>query len=141
MKIPFIIYAQAYGIYLLLTIPALAEPGIYIISAMYAFTAGLAAMAIFTLLFLLLHFIKPHYTTVITVLFVGVLLAVGTGFKLLLLDSMPGRSFWKMDGDTLFPIAAVLAGCIAVYINIPRIRDHFSPSVLEEEVNTIGVQP
>lgn len=140
MKIPFIIYAQAYGIYLLLTIPALAEFVIYMYSAVYAFAAGLAAMIVFALFFLLLHLIKPHYKTVMLMLFASVLLAVGIGFKLLLMNIMPGRSFWKMDMDTLFPLAAILSGCIAVYINTPRIRNHFSP-VSIEEINTIGVQP
>jgi len=142
MKTPFTIYAQAYGIYLLLTIPALAiRPvyAVYAISAAYAFVAGFVAMIVFALVFLL-HLIKPHYKTAIAILFAGVLLAVGIGFKLLLLNVFPYRSFWEMDGDTLFPIAGILAGCIAAYINIPRIRNHFSP-VLIEEINTIGLQP
>ena len=141
MRIPFIIYAQAYGIYLLLTIPALTDAIIYMFSAMYAFFAGLAALIIFDLLFLLLHFLKPGYKTVVAILLAGVILAVSIAFKLLLVAAMPGRDFLKMDGDVLFPIAAMMAGCIAVFINILRIRKHFSPSVLEEEVNTIGLQP
>jgi len=140
MKIPFIIYAQAYGIYLLLTIPALTDGGLYLLSAIYAFGASLAALVVFTSLFLLLHVIKPGYKQVIAILFGAVLLAVGISFKLLLMSILPGRSFWEMDSNTLFPLAALLAGCIAVFINIPRIRNHFSPSIIEE-VNTIGVQP
>lgn len=140
MKIPFIIYAQAYGIYLLLTIPAIVLPPMYFMSAMYAFSYGFAAMAIFVLLFLILHLVKPGYKTVIAILIAGVVLVVSAGYKLLLVYDMPETSFWNVNGYTLFPIAALLAGCIAVYINVPRIRNHLSPSIIQE-VNTIGVQP
>lgn len=140
MKIPFIIYAQAYGIYLLLTIPAFTEPIVYLYSVMYAFVAGFIAIIVFALLFWLLHLTKPRYKAAISIMFSGVILAVAIGFKMLLLLAIPGRGFWEIDGDTLFPVAAVIAGCIAVYINIPNIKNHFSPT-LEEEIHTIGVQP
>lgn len=140
MKIPFIIYAQAYGIYLLLTILALVFAPMYFMSAAYTFKYGFAALAVFAVQFLILHLVKPGYKTVIITLLTSVLLAVSAGYKLLLVYDMPETGFWNINAFTLFPVAAVIAGFIAVYINIPHLKNYFSPTV-EEEIHTIGVQP
>jgi hypothetical protein len=131
MKLPFIIYVQALGIYLVLTSPALVLAPVYVLSAMYALTSGLAAMAAFAAVFFILHRIKPPVQMVITVLIAAVITAVAAAYKLLLWVIMPERDFFTIDLFILFPVAAVLAGFTSIAINRQKIKDHFDPPFFE----------
>jgi hypothetical protein len=132
MKIPFIIYVQALGIYLLLTLPTITVPVIYLISAWYAFTCGFAAMVVFVVAFFIINRTRPGVPIVNGVLAITVLPAVAIAYKLLLVVMIPNRSFWAMDENTLFPMVAVIAGWAAIAFNIKRISQHFLPPVIEE---------
>ncbi len=132
MKIPFIIYAQALGIYMVLSLPALFEPAIYLISATYAFCTGFVAMIAFAAVFLVLHLIKASAGIATAVLFLSIVIAVMMAYAVLLRIEMPRRSFWYVDEFTFFPVAAIVSGWVATGINYRKIAAHFSPAAIEE---------
>jgi len=131
MIIPLKIYARAYGFYLVLSVPLMFMPGIYLYSAVLAFMAGFASLIIFFLIFLALHVAKATFKIAMAVLFFGVLLAVGVAFKLLLTDVFPGEAFSITDADALFPLGGAVAGWVSLWIEAPHIRKHFEKAPQE----------
>jgi len=132
MKIPFIIYAQSLGIYLLLTLPTIFIVPVYLTSAWYAFLYGFAAMAVFALVFFVLHLLRPTSLIVKTILGVAIVPSVAIAYKCLLVQQMPDAGFWHIDEFMLFPIAAMAAGWISLAINTRKIVLHFSPWLSED---------
>jgi len=131
MKLSFIIYLQAVGFYLLLTLPTLTVPVIYMFSAMYATTAGLVAWAVFAVVFLIVNHQKPSINVTKATLFTTIVFAVAAAYKVLLLVAMPGREFWRVDEFIAFPIVAVLAGWIGIAINLRSIKARISKPLLD----------
>ena len=129
MKPPFIIYVQAFAVYLLLTLPTLTEPVIYIYSALYAFMAGLVASPFFIVVFLILGKGRTRANMVIYILIATIVLAVAAAYKILLLVFMPERSFSTLDTDAIFPMLAIIAGWIGLAINYRKIKSHFSDTL------------
>lgn len=129
--------------YLLFTLPCFFLPYIYymyILSALYAAVSGLIALGIFFIAFYLLQRATLQYLLISAILFLAIPLAVGAAYKALIVVIMPVRGFWKMDGFTLFPIAAILSGWVSILISLPRIKEHFTLSIINE-IETISVQP
>lgn len=131
MKLPFIIYAQGLGLYLLLSLPAAFVPGVYFQSAGYAIGAGFAAMALFCAVFFVLHVTRASLNVAFAVLFISIPVAVAVAYKLLLLVEMPGRSFWLIDEFTMFPVAAIISGWVALAVNNRKITGYFTPPVYD----------
>jgi hypothetical protein len=137
MKLPFLIYLFALGFYVLLTAPALAMPVIYITSMFFAVAAGFIAVAIFALVFFILHISRAPYTIAVAVLAFAVVLSVAAAFAMLFGN---GSDVWFIGGNMfiLFPVAAVVAGWLSICVNSRKIKNHFSPS-LQNDIETIGI--
>ena len=131
MKLSFVIYLQALGIYLLLTLPTLTEPVIYMYSAMYATTAGLVAWVVFLLVLLLVNKSKPSAPIAKAILFTTIVFAVAAAYKVVLVVAIPGRGFWQLDTDIVFPILAVISGWLSLAANFWKFKARFSKPLLD----------
>ena len=119
MKIPFIIYIRAIGIYSLLTIPALLMPVMYIISMTYVLSYGWFAWALFTMIYLVTVFCNPSYHLKMAVLVIGVVVAVVFAFQMLEVLGVQD-DIWHSGPFLLFPLAAVFSGLVS--LNISRVK-------------------
>ncbi len=113
MKTAAVIYFRALAIYMVLSLPALMIPFIYIISALYAFLFGWFALAVFALVYVFL--MSCYYVTRIILLIIAVVLAVGFAFHMI--GVVHKGDVWNTGVFLLFPIAAVIAGWISLFIS------------------------
>jgi hypothetical protein len=113
MKNPFLIYIKAVGIYSLLTLPALFEPLMYLISMVYVLFYGWFAWFVFTLIYVVTVFCNPGYRTKMIVLFISVVAAVAFAFQMLQVLKVE-NNVWQSGGFLLFPITAVFSGWISL---------------------------
>jgi hypothetical protein len=110
---PFLIYIKAVGIYALLTLPALFQPIMYLISMMYVLFYGWFAWAVFTIIYVIMVFCNPGYRTKMIVLFIGVVAAVAFAFQMLQVLGTEDN-VWHSGGFLLFPMTAVFSGWISL---------------------------
>lgn len=113
MKTPFLIYIKAVGIYALLTLPALFEPLMYLISMIYVLFYGWFAWFVFTLIYVVTVFCNPDFRTKMIVLFIGVVVAVAFAFQMLEILGVE-KDIWHSGGFLLFPMTAVFSGWISL---------------------------
>ncbi len=132
MKTSTNIFFRAMGIYLLLTLPALLEPIIYIYSIifmlMYCWFAGI----IFCVIFYLLQLGKKNYDTAIMTLAITIPVSVVIALQLMEVFGTWDK-VWHAGLFLLFPAAAVVAGWISLYKSTQNIQDIFSPTNTEIE--------
>jgi hypothetical protein len=130
MKIPFIIYLRAIGLYALLTFPALLVPVIYVISLFYVLLYGWFAWALFTIIYLLVVRRSISFSVQFVVLSVGVVVSVLFAFQMLEVFDVEER-IWHSGPFLLFPAGAVMAGWISLFHSRTKIRDQFTEPVFE----------
>ena len=121
MKIPFIVYIRAVGIYALLTIPALVFPIMYVVSIIYVLFYGWFAWAMFTMIYIVTVFCNPSYTTKLGILTFGVVISVLVAFQMLEVLGVE-QNIWQSGGFLLFPLAAVFSGWISLYRSRENVR-------------------
>src|SRR5687767_12191717 len=121
MKIPFIIYIRAIGIYSLLTIPALLMPLMYIISMTYVLFYGWFAWALFTMIYLVTVFCNPSWHVKMGVLVMGVVASVLFAFQMLEVLGVQD-DIWHSGPFLLFPLAAVFSGWISLNISRAKVK-------------------
>jgi hypothetical protein len=115
MSIPFKIYAQAVGIYALLTMPALIFPFMYVISLFYVLLFGWFAGGIFTICYFFSDRIGLPYRTRMAMLSLSVPLAVAFSYQMLQVILIK-ENVWTAGFFLLFPAAAVIAGWISLFV-------------------------
>ncbi len=130
MKIPFIIYARAIGLYALVTIPALMLPVMYFISLVYVLFYGWFAWIMFTIIYLLIVRRSISFGVQFTVLFAGIVVSVLFAFQMLEVLNVESR-IWQSGMFLLFPVGAVMAGWISLFQSRNRIRELFAEPVFE----------
>ena len=116
MTTPFIIYLRAIGVYALVTLPALAIPVMYFISFMYVLIYGWFAWALFTISYLVINKTERSYTTKVFLLLCGVVISVVFAFQMLEVLNVE-KNIWNSGLFLLFPVGAVIAGWISVFIS------------------------
>ena len=116
MTTPFIIYLRAIGVYALVTLPALAIPVMYFISFMYVLIYGWFAWALFTIIYLVINKTERSYTTKVFLLLCGVVISVVFAFQMLEVLNVE-KNIWNSGLFLLFPVGAVIAGWISVFIS------------------------
>jgi hypothetical protein len=121
MKIPFIIYIRAVGIYSLLTIPALLMPLMYIISMTYVLFYGWFAWALFTMIYLVTVFCNPSWYLKMGILVTGVVVAVLFAFQMLEVLGVQD-DIWHSGPFLLFPLAAVFSGLVSLNISRAKVK-------------------
>jgi hypothetical protein len=122
IKIFFILFARAIGIYLLMTIPALAAlPVLYEMSAVYAVSFGWIAGVLFLLLFYLVQKIKSGILAKKIFLYASVAISVAVAFQMMEITGAQHR-IWQSGVFLLFPATAVIAGWISTAISWRKIN-------------------
>jgi hypothetical protein len=138
MKLTFEIYLKALGFYALLTAPALVLFFMYFISLFYVLLFGLAAWLVFAALFISVASLQINTTLKWFIISIAVPLGVAAGHTLIGVFRFE-RNVWELNGFLLFPLAAVIAGWISLYISRNKIADLFPVSADDtmpfEEVN------
>jgi len=129
---PFIIYIRAIGIYALVTIPALLMPVMYFISMIYVFVYGWFAWAVFTIIYLLVTNYILDNTSKIGLLVIGVVLSVVFAFQMLEVLNVE-RDIWHSGLYLLFPLCAVIAGWISLFISRAKLINKIPELIFEEE--------
>ena len=121
MKTSFIIYIKAVGIYALITIPALGNPVMYVISMMYVLFYGWFAWAVFTAIYVATIFCNPGFKSKMFMLSIGVVVAVAIAFQMLEVLSVQ-KNIWNSGLFLLFPLAAVISGWVSLSASTRRVR-------------------
>jgi len=116
MTTPYIIYLRAIGVYALVTLPALAIPVMYFISFMYVLIYGWFAWALFTIIYLVINKTERSYTTKVFLLLCEVVISVVFAFQILEVLNVE-KNIWNSGIFLLFPVGAVIAGWISVFIS------------------------
>jgi hypothetical protein len=120
MKIPFVIYCRAVGLYVLLTLPVLLSPETYFMSLIYVLVYGWLAWLLFTVLYLAIDHIVVDLALKLFCLFIAVVVAVAFAYQVLCMATF-GESAWHTV-FIFFPFAAVIAGWISLCISWEKIR-------------------
>lgn len=135
IKIIFILFIRAVGIYLLMTLPALGVPMVYIISALYAISFGWIAGIIFLLFTYLLQKIKAGIITKKFFLYAAVPIAVLVAFQTMELTGVE-RHIWNSGAYLLFPAMAIIAGWISTILSWQKVYSLFIADDINEYTTT-----
>lgn len=126
-----------YGIviYAIITIPAMIMSIVYFISILYAVTFGWAAFLVFaTCLYVLKQLTACSALIKWIILYISVAMGVCLGLQLIETFKCQ-KNVWEINGFSLFPLAAIVAGCISVYINRKAISTYINNDVESESTN------
>ncbi|MBN9297196.1 MAG: hypothetical protein J0I41_09295 [Filimonas sp.] len=119
-----VIFIRAVGIYLALTLPAMAIPPMYLLSALYACLYGWIAWLLFTLVYIGLKQCTFSARRVLYVLAFAIFLGVLLAFQLMEVFKTQSN-IWQSGIFLLFPSAAVVAGWISLYISREDVKLDF----------------
>ena len=127
IKTNFIVFIRATGIYLLITVPAMAaEPYMYLLSAQYALSFGWIAAVVFLLLFYTIHKTTATLQVKKILLYTSVALAVAIAFQMMEITGEV-HHIWQTGAFLLFPLLAVVSGWISAAISKHKINYLFDP--------------
>jgi hypothetical protein len=132
MKISFIIYCRAVGIYALLSLPLLVEPFVYFISLIYVLMYGWFAFAVFSLMYFLLNKLIFDFVLKLVLLFISVIIAVGFAYYMIGVMAMGDEI--RQPEFLIYPFGAVIAGWISVCLSSEKIRSSCYPTENEATV-------
>ena len=126
VKTGLLVFIRALGIYLLMTIPAVAAlPLMYLLSAGFALSFGWIAAMLFLFLFYLLQITKMDTMVKTIFLYASVAIAVAVAFQMMEVTGAEDR-IWQSGGFLLFPAAAVLSGWISLAVSRQKISSLLS---------------
>jgi hypothetical protein len=134
-KVIFILFIRAVGIYLLMTLPALGVPLVYIISAMYAVSFGWIAGIIFLLFIYLLQKIKAGILIKKFFLYAAVPIAVLVAFQMMEVTGVQ-RHIWNSGFYLLFPAIAIIAGWISTVLSWRKVYSLFIADDINDNTTT-----
>lgn len=127
ITLTFFTFIRSVLLYLVLTLPVAGRPRIYFLSLVSAFVLGVAAWVVFAIFSFLIRRLKISMTATHLLLYVAVFIAVVAAYSALLLYAVKGMHFWDIELFTLFPVAAIIAGWISIYINRKKLTRYFRP--------------
>jgi hypothetical protein len=136
MQTAFIIYIRAVGIYLIMTLPVIIAPFMYIISAMYVLMYGWFAWALFTAIYLCTRHIKTYEYRML-LLWAGVIPSVAFAFHMLGLFN-PDLDVWRSSVYMAFPAVAVGAGWLSLNLSGKAVRDECRNKLEVQETENIN---
>jgi hypothetical protein len=127
IKTNLLVFTRAIGIYLLITLPAMAaEPYLYLLSAAYAISFGWIAAALFLLLFYIVKKIKADILVKNILLYTSVAIAVVVAFQMMEVTGAQYR-IWQSGAFLLFPAFAIISGWISLAVSRHTIKSLFAP--------------
>ncbi|HMC87788.1 MAG TPA: hypothetical protein VKI61_19830 [Chitinophagaceae bacterium] len=125
IKTTFVVFVRALVIYLLISIPAVAEPFMYLTSAILAVSFGWVAAVVFLLLFYSIQKLNAGLIVKNTLLYTSVAIAVLAAFQMMEVTGVEER-IWYSGLFLLFPTVAIIAGCISLAISKQKINQLFT---------------
>ncbi len=126
IKTSFLVFIRAIGIYLLITIPALAaQPVIYELSAGYVLSFGWIAAILFLFLFFIIQKIKIDILVKNLLLYTSIAIAVIIAFQMMEVTGAQHR-IWQSGAFLLFPAVAIISGWISAAISRGKINHLFA---------------
>ncbi|HTE12842.1 MAG TPA: hypothetical protein VK645_17805 [Chitinophagaceae bacterium] len=126
IKIVLVVFIRAIGIYLLMTIPALGVPVIYLLSAGYAISFGWIAAVFFLFLFYAVLKIKAAILVKNILLYVSVAITVAIAFQMMEITGAQYR-IWHSGAFLLLPGFAIISGWISLAVSRHKINSLFVP--------------
>ena len=127
ITITFTTFIRAVLLYLLLTLPVADKPKIYFLSLVAACVLGVAAWLVFMLCSYVIRVCKASVVVTQVLLYTSVFVAVLLAYSALLAYAVKGMHFWNIDVVTLYPVAAIVAGWIAIYTSRRKLIRYFKP--------------
>lgn len=123
-KNSFLVFLYALGLYLLLTLPALVFPPMYLLSASIVLTFGWIAGVLFMILFAFLVRVRTSWRMRQLLLYLLVAVCVLPAFQSV---ELAGRwdNIWNAGLLLLFPACAVTAGWLSIRFSRRRIHECF----------------
>lgn len=121
-KNSFLIFLYALGLYLLLTLPTLVFPPMYLMSAGIVLTFGWIAGALFMILFAFLVRVQTSWRMRQLLLYLLVVLCVAPAFQCLELAGS-WDNVWDAGLFLLFPGCGVAAGWLSILLSRRRIHE------------------
>ena len=131
IKTGFFVFLRALGIYLLITLPALGMPIMYMLSAGYALSFGWIAGALFLLLFYSIQKLATGIITKNVLLYTAVAIAVLVAFQMMEVLGVEDH-IWQSGVFLLFPAAAVISGWISLAVYRHAINNLSRPSETDQ---------
>jgi hypothetical protein len=123
------------AIYAVITIPTIIIPIMYGISIFYAATFGWAAFLVFAACLYLLKKLNSFSNFIkCSIIYISVGIGVCVGLQLIETFKCQ-KNVWEINAFSLFPLAAIVAGCISVYINRKAIYIYINNKVEIESIN------
>ena len=129
-KTALIIFIRALVIYLLITLPTMGVPLVYLLSAAYALSFGWIAGALFLLLFFAVQKLKTGLVAKQLCLYAAVAITVLTAFQMMEVLGAEDH-IWQSGGFLIFPCAAVVSGWVSLAVSKQKINSLFSPVEVE----------
>lgn len=120
----FLVFVWGLLFYLLLTLPALVYPPMYLISASYALSFGWIACLLFMAFFLALVRVKAGWHARRFLLYLLVAVSVLVAFEFLELLGVQ-YDIWQSGFFLLFPGTAIVAGWLAILVMRRRVQQCF----------------
>ena len=136
----FIVFARALGIYLLLTLPTMGVPMMYMLSAGYALSFGWIAGALFLLMFYTIQKLTTGIITKNVFLYAAVAITVVIAFQMMEVLGAWDH-IWSSGGYLIFPGIAIISGWISVAISRHTINILFQPNKTDHYETIINPQP
>jgi len=123
------------AIYAVITIPTIIIPIMYGISIFYAATFGWAAFLVFAACLYLLKQLNSFSNFIKwSIIYMSVAIGVSVGLQLIETFKCQ-KNVWEINAFSLFPLAAIVAGCISVYLNRKGIYTYINNNVDGESIN------
>lgn len=134
-------FISALGWYLLLTLPSLFAPIMYFMSMVIAGAVCWIAGLLFILAAHLIKQMDARPQQRLTFLYYTVPIAVLVAFESVeLLDLW--HHIWQSEGFLLFPLAAVIAAWISMFINRNSLAEYFGkPKEMEAILQSLNIEP
>ena len=140
IKTSFLVFVRAIGIYLLITLPTLVFPPMYIMSAGFALSFGWIAGLFFALFFYLLQKLNMSMQQKQVLLYVAITISVLLAFEGI--EIMHAwDDIWTSGPFLLFPLVAIVSGFISVSVSRNSISDLLRPGPVNACENNKAVSP
>lgn len=126
MKTALRTFLFAIVIYAIITIPSMIMWIVYFISILYAITFGWAAFLVFAVcLYLVKKLTACSAFIKWSTIYISIAIGVSVGLQLIETCKQQ-EHVWELNVFSLFPLAAIVAGCISTYINRKEISTYIN---------------
>jgi hypothetical protein len=133
MLTSFIVFLRAVGLYLLFTLPTIAFPPMYLLSAFLAISFGSVACFLFMWCYLFLSKSRMNYRGKWNILIAVIPVAVAAGYLAMGLFDIQGE-LWGFNLFMVFPGIGLIAGWASLFISRKKIREELDPERDETEL-------